>query len=139
VTSKPSGADVTIDGQVVGQTPLATGIGDVSSPHFVSVHKDGYEPFEQMISASSAWAKGKAAKGQPAVPTLKLNAKLKSTGSAAPPQAKPATEVKPATGEAASAKEAAPAKEAAAPAKAEEVHDRPLPPSDDRLPPSATP
>ena len=145
VTSKPSGADVSIDGQVIGQTPLATGIADVSAPHFVSVHKDGYEPFEQMISASSAWAKSKPTKGQPAVPTLKLNARLKAMGPAA--EAKPAG----APAEAPSAKE--PAKEAAketspppvapaaaapAPApKAEEPKiDRPMPPSDDRLPPS---
>jgi len=141
VTSKPSGADVSLDGQVIGQTPLAAGIADVSAPHFVSVHKDGYEPFEQMISASSAWAKGKPAKGQPAVPTLKLNAKLKAIGPAA--DAKPA-----APGEAAAPKEPAkdtaadkPAAPAAAaptsPPKVEETKvDRPIPPSDDRLPPS---
>jgi len=141
VTSKPSGANVSIDGQVIGQTPLATGIADVSAPHFVSVHKDGYEPFEQMISASSAWAKSKPTKGQPAVPTLKLNAKLKAMA--------PAGEAKPAAAEGGGAKEPAkePAKEtspppvapaAAAPApKAEEPRvDRPMPPSDDRLPPS---
>ena len=140
VTSKPSGADVSLDGQVIGQTPLAAGIADVSAPHFVSVHKDGYEPFEQMISASSAWAKGKPAKGQPAVPTLKLNAKLKAIG--------PATETKPgAPAEAPAAKEPAketapekPAPAAAAPTSPPKVDeakvDRPLPPSDDRLPPS---
>ena len=141
VTSKPSGADVSLDGQVIGQTPLAAGIADVSAPHFVSVHKDGYEPFEQMISASSAWVKGKPAKGQPAIPTLKLNAKLKAMA--------PAAEAKPAApAEAAPVKE--PAKEPAAdkpaaaaaaaptsPPKVEETKvDRPLPPSDDRLPPS---
>ena len=90
VTSKPSGADVAVDGQVVGQTPLSTGINDVSSPHFVSVRKEGFEPFEQMISATSAWAKGKPVKGQPAVPTLKINAKLKSSGGGAAAEGKAA-------------------------------------------------
>jgi|GEM_PF-1073511 len=141
VTSKPSGADVSLDGQVIGQTPLAAGIADVSAPHFVSVHKDGYEPFEQMISASSAWAKGKPAKGQPAVPTLKLNAKLKAIGPGG--DAKPAASAetapaKEAAKEAAAEKPAAPAATApTSPPKVEETKvDRPLPPSDDRLPPS---
>jgi uncharacterized protein (TIGR02266 family) len=83
VTSKPPGAEVAIDGQLVGQTPLSTSIADVSSPHFLSVRKEGFETFEQMISATSAWAKAKGAKGQPAVPTLKINAKLKASGGAA--------------------------------------------------------
>ncbi len=123
VTSKPPGADVTIDGQVVGQTPLSTGIPDVSAPHFVSVHKDGFEPFEQMISASSAWVKGRPVKGQQAIPTLKLNAKLKAIGGAG--------DAKPASGE------AAPAKDAPGPKAEEPRQDRALPPSsDDRLPPS---
>ncbi|HEY8926823.1 MAG TPA: PEGA domain-containing protein, partial [Polyangia bacterium] len=82
VTSKPPGAEVAIDGQPVGQTPLSTSIADVSSPHFLSVRKEGFETFEQMISATSAWAKTKGAKGQPAVPTLKINAKLKASGAA---------------------------------------------------------
>jgi len=87
VTSKPAGADVAIDGQVVGQTPLSTSIADVSSPHFLSVRKEGFETFEQMISATSAWAKTKGAKGQAAVPTLKINAKLKASGGGAAPAA----------------------------------------------------
>lgn len=148
VTSKPSGADVSIDGQVIGQTPLATGIADVSAPHFVSVHKDGYEPFEQMISASSAWAKSKPAKGQPAVPTLKLNAKLKGMatpeGKAAPSAEsaakEPAKETSPPPVVPAAAAPTPKAEEpkiekADKPDKPEKI-DRPLPPSDDRLPPS---
>ena len=83
VTSKPPSAEVAIDGQLVGQTPLSTSIADVSSPHFLSVRKEGFETFEQMISATSAWAKTKGAKGQPAVPTLKINAKLKASGGGA--------------------------------------------------------
>jgi len=114
VTSKPSGADVAIDGQLVGQTPLSAGITDVSSPHFVSVHKEGFEPFEQMISATSAWAKGKSVKGQPAIPTLKLNAKLKSTVAGTTGDAKPGAS------EGAKEKEAGP--------KADP--DSPVPPSD---------
>jgi hypothetical protein len=125
VTSKPPGADVAIDGQVVGQTPLATSIADVSAPHFLSVRKDGFEPFEQMISSTSAWTKGKVPKGQAAVPTLKINAKLKSTGAGG--------------GDAKTAApgDAVPAKETAAPAKAaEERTDRTLAPStgDERAP-----
>jgi hypothetical protein len=126
VTSKPPGADVAIDGQVVGQTPLATNIADISAPHFLSVRKDGFEPFEQMISSTSAWAKGKGSKGQAAVPTLKINAKLKASGGAGG-DAKP-----PAVGG-----DAVPAKEAAPPAKAaEERTDRTLAPSpgDERAP-----
>lgn len=125
VTSKPPGADVAIDGKIVGQTPLATSIADVSAPHFLSVFKDGFEPFEQMISSTSAWTKGKVPKGQVAVPTLKINAKLKSTGAGG-------GDAKPAAGG-----DAVPAKEAAAPAKAaEERTDRTLAPStgDERAP-----
>jgi len=145
VTSKPAGADVSLDGQIIGQTPLAAPIADVSAPHFVSVRKDGYEPFEQMISASSAWAKGKPVKGQPAVPTLKLNAKLKATAAAG--EAKPGAAGESAAAPKEPAKEPAKDTTAAAPAaaptpprveeaKPEPKTERPMPPSDDRLPPS---
>ena len=157
VTSKPAGADVSIDGQVIGQTPLGTAIADVSAPHFVSVRKDGFEPFEQMISASSAWAKSKPAKGQPAVLTLKLNAKLKAlaaggeakssgAGESAPAPKEPAKDTTAAAPAATAPPKleepkAAPAKtetkaEPKAETKAETKIDRPMPPSDDRLPPS---
>lgn len=122
VTSKPPGADVAIDGQVVGQTPLATSIADVSAPHFLSVRKDGFEPFEQMISSTSAWAKSKGIKGQAMVPTLKINAKLKST-------AVGGGDVKPVP----AGGDGTPAKETAAPAKGPEDRadrpDHPLAPS----------
>jgi uncharacterized protein (TIGR02266 family) len=80
ITSRPAGADVSLDGQSVGKTPFSVGIADVSAPHFVAVRKDGFEPFEQMISASSAWSKTKATKGKSVVQVLKINAKLKQIG-----------------------------------------------------------
>jgi hypothetical protein len=83
VTSKPDGADVTMDGQTVGRTPYSGGIGDITAPHFIAVRKEGFEPFEQMISSSSAWTKPRVPNGSPVVQTLKINARLKPIPGAA--------------------------------------------------------
>jgi uncharacterized protein (TIGR02266 family) len=123
VTSKPVGADVALDGQTVGKTPYSVGIADVTAPHFIAVRKEGFEPFEQMISASSAWSKTKGAKGKPAVLVLKISAKLKQVAGS---ESRSAT-VPPAAGSEAPAKIEAPRT------------DRPLPPSDERAPPGTTP
>jgi len=119
VTSRPAGADVALDGQTVGKTPYAGAIQDVAAPHFIAVRKDGLEPFEQMISASSAWSKSKGPKGKPGAQILKINAKLKQVGGAA--EGKAAGEGSGAPGE--------------APAKTDVAKpDRPLPPSDETAP-----
>jgi len=148
VTSKPPGAEVAIDGQVVGQTPLVTSIADVSSPHFLSVRKEGFETFEQMISSTSAWAKTKGTKGQPAFPTLKINAKLKASGGGTAPATGATADVKgpaaadgsktaAAAGESAAAAPAAKEPPATAPPKVEETKsDKTMAPggSDERAP-----
>jgi hypothetical protein len=85
VTSNPTGADVVLDGQVVGKTPYAGNDLDITVPHALTVRKDGYEPYEQMISGSSGWKKVKAAKGKPAAQTLKINTKLKRLGGGSAP------------------------------------------------------
>ena len=113
VTSKPSGADVTLDGQSVGKTPFSVGIADVNAPHSISVRKDGFEPFEQAIGVSSPWSKSKGPKDKPPLMVLKVNAKLKPVGGAA--ESKPSTEPPPPQ-EGDSAAAARP--------------DRPLPPTD---------
>jgi hypothetical protein len=113
------GADVALDGQTVGKTPYAGAIQDVTAPHFIAVRKDGFEPFEQMISASSAWSKSKGSKGKPGAQILKINAKLKQVGGAA--EGKGAAEGSGAPNE--------------APAKGDVAKpDRPLPPSDETAP-----
>ncbi|MBC8133679.1 MAG: TIGR02266 family protein [Deltaproteobacteria bacterium] len=95
VTSKPDGADVIVDGQTVGKTPYSVGIADVSGPHSIAVRKDGFEPFEQTISASSAWSKPKVSKGKPPLRVLKISAKLKGIADSA--ESKSATEPTPAS------------------------------------------
>jgi hypothetical protein len=79
ITSKPPGGDVSIDGQVVGKTPFTGNVGDLGSPHFVTIRRDGFELFEQMVGTNSAWVKVKA--GKPGtgstVQQLKLNVKLR--------------------------------------------------------------
>ena len=70
ITSTPSGAEVLIDGQSVGKTPFQGKDIDSSVPHALTVHKDGFENHEHMISPSE-WIKGKGA-GQ----SLKLTVKL---------------------------------------------------------------
>ena len=78
ISSKPAGADVSVDGQLLGKTPYTATIPDVSSPHFVTLAKDGYEAFEQMISGNSPWTKVKTAKGGNSnVHLMKLSPKLK--------------------------------------------------------------
>jgi hypothetical protein len=95
VTSKPDGADVTLDNQVVGTTPYSVGIADVGAPHFVGVRKDGFEPFEQMISSSSAWIKTKPPKGK-MLQLLRINARLKPLSGSTGGEPKPAMEPPPA-------------------------------------------
>jgi uncharacterized protein (TIGR02266 family) len=123
ITSRPSGADVSLDGQSVGKTPFSVGIADVAAPHFVSVRKDGFEPFEQMISASSDWSKTKAPKGKPVVQVLKINAKLKQLAG---------TEAKPETGPAAATGDGAPKTDLVKP-------ERPSPPAGERAPATSPP
>jgi uncharacterized protein (TIGR02266 family) len=121
VTSKPDGADITLDGQTVGKTPLSASIADITAPHFIAVRKDGFETFEQMISSSSAWSKTKAAKGKGVVQVLKINAKLKPVAGAGtgPAEARPATEPP------APVTDTAPKAEVVKP-------DRPMPPAEER-------
>ena len=75
VTSSPSGADVIIDGNVVGTTPFTSRDIDATAPHGITVKKEGFEPQDRMVGTSD-WA---AKKGGP---TLKVNMKLKRLGPA---------------------------------------------------------
>jgi uncharacterized protein (TIGR02266 family) len=79
IASKPPGGDVSIDGQVVGKTPFTGNVGDLGSPHFVTIRRDGFELFEQMVGTNSAWVKVKAGKpgAGSTVQQLKLNVKLR--------------------------------------------------------------
>jgi hypothetical protein len=51
VTSVPSGADVELDGNFVGNTPSTIGVSP--GEHAVSVKKTGYKTWERKITVSS--------------------------------------------------------------------------------------
>jgi CRISPR/Cas system-associated exonuclease Cas4 (RecB family) len=54
-TSIPSEAEVLLDGKLIGRTPLFGAEVDVSQTHTLTIRKDGYAPYEQPVSSSSAW------------------------------------------------------------------------------------
>ena len=88
VTSSPSGAAVLIDGRELGNTPFVSKEVDPSSPHTITIKKDGYEPNERMVSGLD-WSRPHGGSPQ----TLKVNAKLRrvaaapaATPSPAPPK-----------------------------------------------------
>ena len=84
VRSVPSGAQVLIDGEPMGQTPFQRRILDTDKTHTVAVRKPGYLSYESSISLSSPWMKD----GNTA--TMYVVAKLKKTrGQSAAPEAKP--------------------------------------------------
>jgi uncharacterized protein (TIGR02266 family) len=83
VTSSPPGAAVLIDGRELGNTPFVSKEVDPSSPHTITIKKDGYEPSERMVSGLD-WSRPHGNSPQ----TLKVNAKLRRT--AAAPAATPA-------------------------------------------------
>jgi len=74
ITSSPTGAEVIVDGTSMGTTPFSTGDVDPALPHSVTIKKDGFEAYEHMIGGSD-WPRPKGG-----VRTLKLSAKLRSTG-----------------------------------------------------------
>jgi molecular chaperone DnaK len=80
ISSKPAGGEVSLDGNPVGKTPLSVPVGDLTSPHFVTIRKEGFELFEEQVKPSSAWVKvrvGKGGGGASTVQQLKLSPKLK--------------------------------------------------------------
>jgi uncharacterized protein (TIGR02266 family) len=79
ITSSPAGAEVIVDGTSMGTTPFSSGDIDPALPHSVTIKKDGFEAYEHMIGGSD-WPRPKGG-----VRTLKLNAKLRSTGGEAKP------------------------------------------------------
>jgi hypothetical protein len=81
ITTTPAGAEVILDGNSVGKTPLLAGDVDPGAPHVITLKKDGFEAHEHMIS-SSDWPRP-----HNGVRTLKVNVKLRSTsgGEAAKP------------------------------------------------------
>jgi molecular chaperone DnaK len=93
VRSTPAGADVLIDGQLEGKTPFQRRIFDSSRPYALTVRKPGYEPHEQMLSASDEWQK----KGN--VRTLTISPKLAKAKAGSPAASEstgaPAGEVPP--------------------------------------------
>jgi hypothetical protein len=74
VSSSPAGAEVIVDGTSMGATPLSSGDVDPALPHSITIKKDGFEAYEHMIGGSD-WPRAKNG-----VRTLRLNAKLRSTG-----------------------------------------------------------
>ena len=54
-TSIPSEAEVLLDGKLIGRTPLFGAEVDVTHTHTLTIRKDGYAPYEQPVSAASAW------------------------------------------------------------------------------------
>jgi len=54
-TSIPSEAEVLLDGKLIGRTPLFGAEVDISQAHTLTIRKDGYAPYEQPVSAASAW------------------------------------------------------------------------------------
>jgi hypothetical protein len=89
--SLPPGAQITIDGEPMGQAPLQRRILDVDKPHAVSIHKLGFESYEHVVTSGDAWEKD----GNTA--TLKIFVKLKrSKAQAAPvPSAQPEAQPEP--------------------------------------------
>jgi hypothetical protein len=88
ISSTPAGAEVIVDGNSVGTTPFSAGDVDPALPHSVTIKKEGFEAYEHMIGGSD-WPRPKNG-----VRTLKLNAKLRSTGGGEAP--KPAASEAPA-------------------------------------------
>jgi hypothetical protein len=56
ITSIPSDAQVSIDGKVVGRTPLFGTEIDVSAAHRLAIRKDGYALYEQTITPNAEWS-----------------------------------------------------------------------------------
>lgn len=57
-SSNPSGANVSINGQDVGKTPLSTDL-KRKETHFVKIELDGYNPYEMtFVRKVSGWAWG---------------------------------------------------------------------------------
>jgi len=83
VTSSPPGAQVLIDGRELGSTPFVSKEVDPSSPHTITIKKDGFEPNERMVSDLD-WSRPHGGSPQ----TLKVSVKLRRT--AAAPAATPA-------------------------------------------------
>jgi hypothetical protein len=84
VRSVPSGAQVLIDGEPMGQTPFQRRILDVDKNHTVTIRKPDYDPYEHIVAPSDAWMR------EGNIETMKVAAKLKrSKGSAATPKAQP--------------------------------------------------
>jgi uncharacterized protein (TIGR02266 family) len=72
ITSTPSGAEVSIDGSIAGETPFTTKTLDPGTPHAITVRMDGFETHERMIGASD-WSRPHGS----APPSLKMNIKLR--------------------------------------------------------------
>jgi uncharacterized protein (TIGR02266 family) len=81
VISLPTGAEVLIDGQLVGKTPFQGKDIDPAAPHALTVRKEGFETYEHMVSASD-WMKGKGP-GQ----SLRVTVKLRKAHGAGEPEA----------------------------------------------------
>ena len=76
MTSIPSEAEVELDGRPIGRTPLFGVEIDVSRPHVLVVHKDGYSPYKQTISSSSEWS----VRSTENTATLRVSALMKKLG-----------------------------------------------------------
>lgn len=81
ITTTPGGAEVIVDGISVGTTPYSANDIDASTPHSITLKKDGFESHDRMISGSD-WGKGKGG-GR----ALKITVKLHRVAGAEPAKA----------------------------------------------------
>ena len=59
IDSNPQGADVLIDGAIVGRTPLTAEVKRAAVGHDIEVKLDGYEPYSaRMVNEQNPWAGG---------------------------------------------------------------------------------
>jgi hypothetical protein len=80
--SVPPGAQITIDGEPMGQTPFQRRILDIDKNHTVTIRKPDYDPYEHIVAPSDAWVR------EGNTETMKVTAKLTRTkGPAAIPEA----------------------------------------------------
>ena len=84
VRSVPSGAQVLIDGEPMGQTPFQRRILDIDKNHTVTIRKPGYDAYEHIVAPADAWVR------EGNVGTMKVAAKLtRNKARAATPEAGP--------------------------------------------------
>lgn len=96
VRSVPAGAEVFIDGESEGQTPFQRRIFDATRPYALSVRKEGYEPYERLLSSSDPWVKARGEFILTVTVKLRRVAPVPAEGTPAPVEGEPAPSAPPA-------------------------------------------